>query len=84
MESFALEAKAATPEHSVRNNGSSSERRTPRTVNELRELERANILQALEQSRWKISGESGAARMLGLAPSTLTSRMKSLEIRRLR
>ena len=39
-------------------------------------------LQALEQCSWKISGESGASRVLGLAPSTLTSRMKSLGIHR--
>jgi PAS domain S-box-containing protein len=54
----------------------------PRTAGELRELERANILQALERSKWKISGEAGAARLLELAPSTLTSRMKALGIRR--
>jgi PAS domain S-box-containing protein len=63
-------------------NGGSTEQRAPRTASELREMERANILQALEQSGWKISGESGAASILGLAPSTLTSRMKSLGIRR--
>jgi PAS domain S-box-containing protein len=55
---------------------------TPRTANELRELERANILHALERSKWKISGESGAARLLELAPSTLASRMTARGIRR--
>jgi PAS domain S-box-containing protein len=55
---------------------------TPRTAGELRELERANTLLVLERCRWNISGKSGAARALGLAPSTLTSRMKSLGIRR--
>jgi PAS domain S-box-containing protein len=77
-----LAATAPTPELSVSSSEGSSQRRAPRTANELREMERANILQALEQSRWKISGKSGAARILGLAPSTLTSRMKSLGIRR--
>src|SRR5262249_7839409 len=76
------EATAASPDPRVRSNGGSSEHNAPRTATELREMERANILQALEQSGWKISGESGAARVLGLAPSTLTSRMKSLGIRR--
>ena len=75
-------ATAATPERTVNNYGGLSERGAPRTDGELREMEHANILQALEQSGWKISGESGAARILGLAPSTLTSRMKSLGIRR--
>ena len=60
----------------------SPERAMPLTAGELRELERANVLQALEQCGWKISGESGAARVLGLAPSTLASRMKSLGIHR--
>jgi PAS domain S-box-containing protein len=62
--------------------GSSHEPSMPRTDQQLRELETANILQALERCGWKISGESGAARMLGLPPSTLSSRMKALGIRR--
>jgi PAS domain S-box-containing protein len=79
-----LETAAATPSSGFSSEGDSSERTAPRTAGELRELERANILQALDKSGWKISGESGAARMLGLAPSTLASRMKSLGIRRSR
>ncbi len=47
-----------------------------------RELERDNILNALRQSEWKISGANGAARMLGLRPSTLAYRMKALGIER--
>ena len=58
------------------------DRTTPRTASELRDLERSTILQALETSGWKISGKTGAAQALGLAPSTLASRMKSLGIRR--
>jgi PAS domain S-box-containing protein len=53
-----------------------------RTVQEMRELERGNILAALEASGWRISGTSGAAQMLGLSPSTLSSRMKALGIQR--
>jgi transcriptional regulator with GAF, ATPase, and Fis domain len=64
--------------------GSSREATAPRTAAELRQLERETILQALARSGWKISGESGAARILGLAPSTLNSRLKSLGIRRAR
>jgi PAS domain S-box-containing protein len=58
------------------------ERSIPQTDKELRELETATIVQALERCGWKISGEAGAARMLGLPPSTLSSRMKALGIRR--
>jgi PAS domain S-box-containing protein len=60
----------------------SSEKQEPHTASELRELERKNILRALQQCGWKISGVSGAARVLGIPPSTLASRMKSLGIRR--
>ena len=52
------------------------------TKSELRELERETLLRALEQAGWKIAGERGAARALGIPPSTLTSRMKALAIRR--
>jgi transcriptional regulator with GAF, ATPase, and Fis domain len=75
-------ATVQTSKLDLSNADSPPPRTTPRTEGELRELERANIVQALEQSGWKISGESGAARALGLAPSTLASRMKSLGIRR--
>ncbi len=53
-----------------------------RTINELRELERGNILRALKVSSWKVSGRQGAAFLLGMNPSTLNSRMQALEIRR--
>lgn len=53
-----------------------------RTQRELEELERRNILLALEQVSWRISGENGAARLLGMNPSTLSSRMKALDIKR--
>ncbi|HSE58851.1 MAG TPA: helix-turn-helix domain-containing protein, partial [Nitrospiraceae bacterium] len=53
-----------------------------RTMKELVELERANILRALETADWKVSGEKGAARLFGMNPSTLASRMKALGIAR--
>jgi len=53
-----------------------------RTVRELVELERANILRALDAAEWRVSGERGAARLLDVHPSTLSSRMKALGIRR--
>ncbi|MGD8868309.1 MAG: sigma 54-interacting transcriptional regulator, partial [Gemmatimonadales bacterium] len=42
-----------------------------RTVDELRELERRNILLALETCGWVVSGRRGAARLLRMHPSTL-------------
>jgi len=55
-----------------------------RTAKEFEELERANILQALEASGWKVSGDKGAAKLLGMNASTLSSRMKALKIQKLR
>lgn len=53
-----------------------------RTAKELEQLERANILRALEAANWKISGDKGAASLLGMNPSTLSSRMKALKIQK--
>ena len=52
------------------------------TARELEEFERSNIIRALESSSWRISGENGAARLLGIPPTTLSSRMKVLKILR--
>jgi PAS domain S-box-containing protein len=48
----------------------------------LREIERANMIAALEQKAWRVGGENGAARLIGISPSTFKSRMKALEIKR--
>ena len=46
----------------------------------LEAVERAYILQVLEEVRWKIDGKDGAAAKLELNPSTLRSRMRKLAI----
>lgn len=46
------------------------------------DVERAHIARVLEDTHWKIEGKQGAARVLGLAPSTLRDRMKKLGLRR--
>lgn len=48
----------------------------------LDQVERRHIVLVLEAVRWRISGPKGAARILGLNPSTLRSRMKKLGISR--
>ena len=53
-----------------------------KTVADLEAFERQNIVRALDATAWKISGDAGAASLLGMNPSTLTSRMKALGIRR--
>jgi transcriptional regulator with GAF, ATPase, and Fis domain len=58
--------------------------RRVRTAKELEELEHDNILAALETCGWKVAGENGAAKLLGMKPTTLSSRMKALGIERKR
>ena len=52
------------------------------TDDEMRRRERDNILAALKQTKWKLSGEDGAAELLGIKSTTLASRMKKMEIER--
>ncbi len=54
------------------------------SAQELEELERTNILRALDAAKGKVSGEKGAASLLGLNASTLSSRMKALKIQKAR
>jgi len=49
---------------------------------ELRRLERENLVATLNHFRWKIAGSGGAAEFLGLHPATLASRLKSMGIER--
>lgn len=52
------------------------------TSKELMTLEKENILKALKQTKWKVSGVNGAATLLQLPPTTLASRIKALGIER--
>jgi formate hydrogenlyase transcriptional activator len=48
----------------------------------LKELQRSHILRVMQQTGWCVEGPKGAARILGLNPSTLRSRMLKLGIRK--
>lgn len=48
----------------------------------LEEVEKDHILETLKKTGWKVSGEKGAAKILGLNPTTLEARMKKFGIRR--
>jgi len=52
------------------------------TEQQLTDLSRQNTLNALRASDWRVSGPNGAARLLGLKPTTLADRMKKLGISR--
>ena len=57
---------------------------TPRvlTADELRQLEVDNTRRALHACGWRVAGDEGAARLLNMNPSTLSSRIKALGISR--
>ncbi|MEM9369240.1 MAG: sigma 54-interacting transcriptional regulator [Planctomycetota bacterium] len=50
------------------------------TETQLRQLERKNLLNALAMTGGKVSGPGGAAELLGIKASTLTSRLKKMDI----
>ena len=54
----------------------------PEELKTLEEVERSHILRVLDASNWRIEGTQGAAKRLGLHPSTLRSRMRKLNINR--
>lgn len=48
--------------------------------NTLEEIERQYIIKVLSKADWRVSGDKGAAKILGLKPTTLEYRMKKLGI----
>jgi DNA-binding NtrC family response regulator/ligand-binding sensor domain-containing protein len=50
----------------------------------LDENERQHIIKALESTNWQVSGERGAAKLLGIKRTTLEARMKKLNIEKKR
>lgn len=53
-----------------------------RTEDQIRELVRDNLVRALTAANWRVSGKGGAAELLGIRPTTLSDRMRSMKIRR--
>jgi transcriptional regulator with GAF, ATPase, and Fis domain len=87
-----LNLDKALPEGNVRTGGgtipaSSSPQSSSKAilqVQELEQLERANILRALKATGWRVAGRNGAAELLGIHPSTLNSRIRALDIQKLK
>jgi transcriptional regulator with GAF, ATPase, and Fis domain len=49
---------------------------------QMKQRERDNILAALERCRWKVYGSGGAAELLEMKPTTLSSKIKALRLTR--
>jgi len=52
------------------------------TEKQMRDLQKQNIVAALKQANWRVSGDEGAATILGIKPTTLADRIKSFGIRK--
>jgi transcriptional regulator with GAF, ATPase, and Fis domain len=61
-------------------NSAQEDAKTVLTMAEIKELERANLERALAQSNGQVYGTRGAAALLGMKPTTLWSRLRSLGI----
>lgn len=52
------------------------------TEKEMKALQKKNLLAALKQSNWRVSGKEGAAELLGVRPTTLADRIRSFGLRK--
>ena len=52
------------------------------TEQEMREFQKNNTIAALKQANWRVSGPGGAADLLGIKPTTLADRIRTLGIRK--
>jgi chemotaxis protein methyltransferase CheR len=55
----------------------------PQPDKTLEEMEKEYIIRILDSTGWRIDGRKGAAKILGLNPSTLRTRMTKLGIQKL-
>jgi transcriptional regulator with GAF, ATPase, and Fis domain len=70
------------PENIKTSTPSDNREKSVKTVRQLQQLERGNLLLALEKSQWRVAGKKGAAQLVSMPPSTFQSRMKALGIKR--
>jgi PAS domain S-box-containing protein len=50
------------------------------TETDMHELQKRNVVRALEAADWRVSGAGGAAELLGVKPTTLADRIRTLGI----
>jgi PAS domain S-box-containing protein len=66
----------------TRESDAANDRPVVMTERELTALQKENMLTALQLADWRVSGPNGAARLVGLKPSTFTDRMRKFRLRR--
>jgi transcriptional regulator with GAF, ATPase, and Fis domain len=66
----------------IRSEGDDGETSRILTFEEIKQLDRHNILKALKQSSGKVFGAGGAAELLDTRPTTLASRIKRLGLKK--
>lgn len=54
----------------------------PLTEKEMREFQKKNLIAALGQTNWRVSGKDGAAELLGVRPTTLADRIKTFKLKK--
>jgi PAS domain S-box-containing protein len=52
------------------------------TEMEMRELQKKNLLAALRETNWRVSGPHGAAELLGVKPTTLADRIRTFGLKK--
>ena len=52
------------------------------TESEMLEFQKNNLIAALQQADWKVSGTGGAAELLGVKPTTLADRIRKLGVKK--
>lgn len=52
------------------------------TDEQMKGIQKANIIRAMTQTNWKVSGAGGAAELLGVRPTTLADRLRAHKIKR--
>ena len=79
---FDLPVTSAAPALPSAQPGSAGPKADYLTDAQLRQTERDNLLVVLEKTGWKIKGPDGAAELLGVKPTTLVSRIKTMGLKR--
>lgn len=75
-----LEGSVSMANDRLQNEAAPEELQDFMTVAEFRELEKSNLIAALQHANWQVWGPDGAAALLGMKPSTLTYQMNGFGI----